>query len=257
LQQELQAGNAQSLETVSGAAAAVSALLGDVVVHLRQAQVCVGWLVSQLSYWHLHGGKGDDDETDFEFAPVPSEVLVELESSSMFVQSNIMQATELWSQLVPGQGALRRSLMTASKRLNMNSLQQQQQQQQAVSRAAGSVAQQTTDKLADSRAYWVGLVSGVEDPGWQALGVEVHLKMLADEVATKLPSRCCCANPSCAVLRGMSEWQLVSGPKCVCGGCAAASGQAVRYCSRECQRLHWLAHKPVCHRLRQQQQQQQ
>jgi hypothetical protein len=117
---------------------------------------------------------------------------------------------------------------------------------------------ETPDATADRRAAWVRdlvpwLLYGDDDP----LDLGLTLRSWADAVAAALPSRCCCANPCCVSLREMSEWQMVGGRGCVCGGCAAGSGQAVCYCSRECQTAHWPAHKPVCRRLRQQQQQHQ
>jgi hypothetical protein len=41
----------------------------------------------------------------------------------------------------------------------------------------------------------------------------------ADAVAAQLPSRRCCSNPCCVVLREMSESNLVSGKACCCGNC--------------------------------------
>ena len=43
-----------------------------------------------------------------------------------------------------------------------------------------------------------------------------------------------CAAPSCGVTRGLKR----------CGGCGT-----VRYCSPECSRAHWRAHKAECRRL--------
>ncbi|KAI7842446.1 hypothetical protein COHA_004085 [Chlorella ohadii] len=43
-----------------------------------------------------------------------------------------------------------------------------------------------------------------------------------------------CAAPGCGATRGLRR----------CGGCGT-----VRYCSTECSRVHWRAHKPACRRL--------
>lgn len=50
-----------------------------------------------------------------------------------------------------------------------------------------------------------------------------------------------CNHPNCGVFSDPTELQLVSGRSCMCAGCRVA-----HYCSRECQRLHWKQHKPVC-----------
>jgi hypothetical protein len=53
-----------------------------------------------------------------------------------------------------------------------------------------------------------------------------------------------CNNPACANISGFTEVQLVSGRSCVCAGCRTA-----RYCGRDCQRVAWQQHKPVCKAL--------
>jgi hypothetical protein len=87
------------------------------------------------------------------------------------------------------------------------------------------------------------------------LPLGVAMQRWADAVCAALPSRRCCSNPRCVVLREMSESNLVNGKACCCGGCSAAD-QAVRYCSRDCQASHWQQHKALCKGRRRQQQQQ-
>jgi hypothetical protein len=54
-----------------------------------------------------------------------------------------------------------------------------------------------------------------------------------------------CNNPSCSNLDGASEVGLVSkGKSKICAGCCTS-----RYCSRECQKVHWKLHKHVCRQL--------
>lgn len=67
-----------------------------------------------------------------------------------------------------------------------------------------------------------------------------------------LAVRCVCANPSCVNVSGPSEQQLVSGARCMCGGCRTA-----HFCSRTCLQQHWSQHKPVCKALAAQQGRQQ
>jgi hypothetical protein len=104
---------------------------------------------------------------------------------------------------------------------------------------------------ANGRALWV--IQGQQSFGKPLVAA---MQRWADAVCAALPSRRCCSNPCCVVLREMSESNLVNGKACCCGGCAAA-GQAVRYCGRDCQASHWQQHKALCRRRRRQQQQQQ
>jgi hypothetical protein len=53
-----------------------------------------------------------------------------------------------------------------------------------------------------------------------------------------------CNNPACGNISGPTEVQLVSGRSCICAGCRTA-----RYCGRDCQRVAWKQHKPVCKAL--------
>lgn len=50
-----------------------------------------------------------------------------------------------------------------------------------------------------------------------------------------------CNYPACSTVRGSTELDLVAGKSCVCGGCRTA-----RYCCADCQRQHWVQHRPVC-----------
>ena len=76
---------------------------------------------------------------------------------------------------------------------------------------------------------------------------EVQLQVLRDVVELcevlqqEVPCPIGCNNPHCVDLKGMSE--VVASGK-VCTKC-----QVARYCSRECQVLHWDVHKAVCKRL--------
>lgn len=63
----------------------------------------------------------------------------------------------------------------------------------------------------------------------------------ASGVLAEIPVSFCCNDPTCVNLCMLSEYQLVSGRACVCGGCKVA-----RYCSRECQQKHKRQHKLVC-----------
>jgi hypothetical protein len=51
-----------------------------------------------------------------------------------------------------------------------------------------------------------------------------------------LPCAWACNNPRCTNMAGDSEWALVCGRSCVCGGCRRA-----RYCSAACQAACWAA----------------
>jgi hypothetical protein len=53
-----------------------------------------------------------------------------------------------------------------------------------------------------------------------------------------------CNNPICRSATGPTEQSLVGGRSCICAGCRIA-----RYCGRDCQRVHWKRHKPVCKAL--------
>jgi hypothetical protein len=106
--------------------------------------------------------------------------------------------------------------------------------------------------ICNSRSNWVYIGN------WQAYGRLLYeaMQRWADAVCAALPSRRCCSNPCCVVLREMSESNLVSRKACCCGSCSVAD-QAVRYCSRDCQVSHWQQHKALCRSRRRQQQQKQ
>jgi hypothetical protein len=54
-----------------------------------------------------------------------------------------------------------------------------------------------------------------------------------------------CNNPSCSNLAGECELRMVKrGKNKMCAKC-----QTARYCSVECQGLHWRAHRRVCRQL--------
>jgi hypothetical protein len=106
-------------------------------------------------------------------------------------------------------------------------------------------------RAAHRRWRWV---LNAEDRMVMPLGAA--MQCWADAVYAALPSRRCCSNPCCVVVREMSESNLVNGKACCCGGCSAAD-QAVRYCSRDCQVSHWQLHKALCRSRRRQQQRQQ
>jgi hypothetical protein len=252
-------GRTQCLEGGQGTAAAVGALLGDVPGGLRQVLMCVVWVKRQLLNWGQT--QGTDEE---ELAPAHIQVLTDtsaLQHEARRLEVMVLATEQRWQQLQQ----LRRQMLP--------------QQSLSAAPAAGE-ALLTADESAVITTAWVQdaacaaqlsevrsreVVQHVADELCSQLDhskdgpadLGLRLRAWADAVAAALPSRRCCANPCCVSLREMSEWRMVGGSSCVCGGCAAGSGQAVRYCSRECQAAHWPAHKPLCRRLRQQQLQQQ
>jgi hypothetical protein len=69
------------------------------------------------------------------------------------------------------------------------------------------------------------------------------LLLLGHVLMVEVPSPVGCNNPGCVNLRGMSEAEAAAK---ACGGCKVA-----RYCSQQCQRVHWNVHKSMCQRLQQ------
>jgi len=64
----------------------------------------------------------------------------------------------------------------------------------------------------------------------------------ASNVPEKAPEHSArCANPLCTKAQGS---QMTS--KMVCGGC-----KSVHYCDRDCQKMHWKEHKPLCGKMKQ------
>lgn len=59
--------------------------------------------------------------------------------------------------------------------------------------------------------------------------------------ASSIPVPHFCNNPACGTVHGQSEAKLVSGRSCLCGRCLVA-----RYCSVDCQAVHWKQHKRAC-----------
>ncbi|GAB4815516.1 hypothetical protein N2152v2_002562 [Parachlorella kessleri] len=74
----------------------------------------------------------------------------------------------------------------------------------------------------------------------QRLGQEKEQELVNARMVALRP----CANLLCTNMRGCSEGRL-RGRRC--GGCGV-----VRYCSRECQRQHWVQHGQVCEALSEQ-----
>jgi hypothetical protein len=70
--------------------------------------------------------------------------------------------------------------------------------------------------------------------------VLVQLQQLAAEILSQLPAHKLCTNPSCTQLGCLSERELCEKR---CSACKTP------YCSKECSRLHWKQHKPLCQRL--------
>jgi hypothetical protein len=94
---------------------------------------------------------------------------------------------------------------------------------------------------------------GVQVEATALLELGQQLEMLGKAVCAQLPLHQCCNHHGCINLLMTSELKMVSGRRCMCGGCTIA-----RYCSLECQKAHWSQwHKPVCKWLQQQQLQQQ
>lgn len=76
---------------------------------------------------------------------------------------------------------------------------------------------------------------------WGIHQLQQQMSDVAQQMCAVLPHICCCNNPVCSNVSSSSEWDLVSGKSCVCGGCETA-----RYCSRDCQAAHWQQHKRIC-----------
>lgn len=70
--------------------------------------------------------------------------------------------------------------------------------------------------------------------------VLVQLQQLAAEILSQLPAHNMCTNPSCTQLGSLSEREVCEKR---CSACKTP------YCSKECSRLHWKQHKPLCQRL--------
>jgi hypothetical protein len=256
VQQQLQGGGPEaylallhSMESADVAAAVIGGLLGNVEVHYVQAVHCAVWLGSQLSSW-LQPANDELRQVRYSAGPADRQELEALLKHTYSAEEAL-------------QGAAPMSWLQAPRPLRHHTAQWKDSGAQCHLRltcklygSVSSVRGETPGATAERRAAWVRAslpwLDGYDDDGPLDLGLK--LRSWADAVAAALPSRSCCSNPCCVSLREMSEWQMVGGRGCVCGGCAAGSGQAVRYCSRECQTAHWPAHKPVCLRLRQQQQ---
>jgi hypothetical protein len=73
------------------------------------------------------------------------------------------------------------------------------------------------------------------------------LQAFASELFFACPVVSCCGNPGCLTINSLSEWQMLNGKSCMCGGCRLA-----RFCSKACLTQMWRPkhHKPVCKRLR-------
>jgi hypothetical protein len=280
LQRRLDSGSTACLEDAAGAAAAIGALLFDMHVELQLAGGCTVWVSSQLTRW--------SNLESTEVPPAPQHVLGQLFGHTEHVGKLFGDALHLLAQLqqaLPAPLVRCRSLSQEGNAENAGAaaaaaagagagagaavasssdnqqppgatMEQQQQQDDDDSDADESSMWDPAALEADAvlRAAWVSAAAGCNhgNKGWRDVALGSDLLTWADAVATELPSRRCCSNPCCVSLREMSEWQMVWGSSCVCGGCAAGSGQAVRYCSRECQAAHWPMHKPLCSRLRRQ-----
>jgi hypothetical protein len=245
-QQMLQSGRQQCLETLPGAAAAIGALLGSVQRDLHRAKMCVRWVRQQLSdlkqaqSTRVAAGAAKD-AVERDPAPAPIQVFKDAHAllrDAQLAEAQVISAEVVWRQMQEVVCQMRPARL---------------------SNGSGEVEQLTADETAAITAMWVQEEARLSRLGGRDSSKRhlAHtLQVWAGELAAALPSRRCCSNPCCVSLREMSEWQMVGGRGCVCGGCAAGSGQAVRYCSRECQTAHWPAHKSVCRSLRRRQQQQ-
>jgi hypothetical protein len=214
---QLQQGGRQYLSTPKGAAAVIGELLSDDAFPLTEAAGCCQWLRQQLGV--LQG--------PLQLPQQPVQSLDE-QSSKLEVQLNEVLGLAL--------GEAREGSSTNTEDIIDGHNSGEGQGNQAGNDLAGSIAGTSDAAAVAAEAVkerpWVkaaaascGAVLGVDMQRW------------ADAVCAALPSRRCCSNPRCVVLRKMSESNLVNGKACCCRGCSAAD-QAVRYCSRDCQDSH-------------------
>jgi hypothetical protein len=223
VQHQVDKNNRQYIGSQKGAAAVIGGLLGDVGKHLDLIETPLDEFTRGIEQVQSH-------------LQPPQQAVQQLQQLASDLDRVIDQGAQLWVDL--------RENSSSSSNYSDSDSEQLPEKDSTLDPEAVQIA-------AHRRWRWV-------------LNAEVRLETplgalmqrWADAVCAALPSRHCCSNPCCVVLREMSESNLVNGKACCCGGCSAAD-QAVRYCSRDCQVSHWQQHKALCRSRRKQQQQQQ
>jgi hypothetical protein len=105
--------------------------------------------------------------------------------------------------------------------------------------AAGCAPQQLQQQLD-------ALLTALQDPQQMDAGLAALVQQLqaTGRMLCSIAVPHFCNNPACGNLSGPTDVLLVSGRSCLCAGCLTA-----RYCGRDCQRVAWKQHKPVCKAL--------
>jgi hypothetical protein len=208
----------QYLGSVKGATAVIGALLGNVNEHLLEFMIYLDKALGRIKRMQPA-------------LKLPDQVLQQLRQQTWDVEEVLDAGCQLWVDL--GDGA------TSSSDGENDSV---------------PLARNNKKKKPDHAAVES---AAIRRERW-ALNAEGNCATLgqlmqrwADAVAVQLPSRRCCSNPGCTVLREVSEASLVSGKACCCGRCSAVD-RVVHYCGPGCQRAHWPMHRPVCIKRRQQ-----
>jgi hypothetical protein len=228
LLQQLNSGDVSPLDTADSAAGVVGALLGEQGQMLEDVRRGVDWLSGQL----VRLGRS---------LQLPQDTVQQLQELTGFMQATMGYAMRCWYTFQEQMEELEDVLESPAHAADGSG-------------GAGASSSKTSKKsdaeneeisrqrrvICNSRANWVYT-------GHQSFGESLYqvMQSWAEAVCAALPSRRCCSNPCCVVLREMSESNLVNGKACCCGGCSAAD-QAVRYCSRDCQASHWQQHKALC-----------
>jgi hypothetical protein len=238
LQQQFDCGDEGFLSTAGGAAAAIAAVLGDQEQQLEYVRKGITWVhgmseqLLQAEGQQLHAAAvaaGVEVAYAFQHWKLAGGCGSDGDSSSLAIEEKAAGAGSSTA------GAGSSTVGAGSSTAGAGS---------STSHAKSS----TGSKTLNGRAAWVS------EGHWTfGKSLVAALQRWADAVCAVLPSRRCCSNPCCVVLREMAESNLVNGRGCCCGGCAAA-GQAVRYCGRDCQASHWQQHKALCRSRRRQQQ---
>jgi hypothetical protein len=220
VQHQLDKNNKQYLSSQTGASAVIGALLHGVYEELESIVFYVDAFTRKLGELQL-----------------PQQVVQQLQQHTSELESPLDKALQLWVNLDqrPGSTCGDSDYEAESSCSSTDSKQDPRQAEIAASH----------------QWRWVLNAEG------ECKNVGAVMQRWAEAVSAQLPSRRCCSNQRCVVLREMSNSNLVNGKACCCGGCSAGGQQAVRCCGQECQHSHWQQHKPVCRRLRRLQQQQQ
>jgi hypothetical protein len=232
VQQQLDSGDESGLSTSDGAAAVIAACLGDQGQQIESIAAGIGWFAG---VWAQLGRS----------LQVPQDMLQQLTELTECLQENLGYALGRWHVHTIMQATLACEAASDDGDGSCDWDAGVVRIEEAAARTSSS-----DNRTAKQRAAWVAEATGIGGAGTLLVAA---LQRWADAVCAALPSRRCCSNPCCVMLREMSESNMVNGKACCCGGCAAA-GQAVRYCGRDCQASHWLQHKALCRSKQQQQQ---